>query len=241
MTAVEPIVTQQLKPPPSMSTLKACRDILSDLTFCHYKERGCEGLYELWKRVKQPSDPEFGKQLPDDYLKHGSSGSTAPVQQVQPTSTPGATTPTPSPAPNTARRLVEPAAAAAVATAASKLAVKPTSNRPGSPGGFGPSYASLPDHHEDMRRLIEECTAAKESARVLAEALVYTRPEELEHKGVIKVRHIRLVTVNGLLTQTLGVLHQVCVGTRVPHQSNGMGRLGGSQVSPGLRNDSDPC
>ena len=49
----------------------------------------------------------------------------------------------------------------------------------------GPEYANLPDHGEDMRRLLEECTAAKESARVLAEALVFTRPEELEDKPLI--------------------------------------------------------
>ncbi len=35
--------------------------------------------------------------------------------------------------------------------------------------------------------MIEESTAAKESARVLAEALVFTRPEELDGKPIIKV------------------------------------------------------
>lgn len=45
----------------------------------------------------------------------------------------------------------------------------------------------MPDPLEDMRRLLDECTAAKESARVLSEALVYTRPEDLETKDVILV------------------------------------------------------
>lgn len=51
----------------------------------------------------------------------------------------------------------------------------------------GPAYAALPNHSDDIRRLIEECTAAKESARVLIEALVFTRPEDLPSKPIIKV------------------------------------------------------
>ena len=51
----------------------------------------------------------------------------------------------------------------------------------------GPQYEHLTSHEEDMRRLIDECTAAKESARVLAEALIYTRPDELEQKPIIRV------------------------------------------------------
>jgi hypothetical protein len=45
----------------------------------------------------------------------------------------------------------------------------------------------LADPKEDLRRLLEECAAAKESARVLSEALVYTKPEQLNEKDVIKV------------------------------------------------------
>ena len=52
----------------------------------------------------------------------------------------------------------------------------------------GPAYAALPNHSDDIRRLIEECIAAKESARVLTEALVFTRPEDLPSKPIIKVR-----------------------------------------------------
>ena len=54
-------------------------------------------------------------------------------------------------------------------------------------GHGGPGYANLPSHTDDIRRLIEESTAAKESARVLAEALVFTRPEDLEQKPIIRV------------------------------------------------------
>jgi hypothetical protein len=63
----------------------------------------------------------------------------------------------------------------------------PMASRGKSPERFGPGYAALPNHGEDMRRLSEECTAAKESARVLSEALVYTRPEDLELKPIIRV------------------------------------------------------
>ena len=59
----------------------------------------------------------------------------------------------------------------------------------------GPGYASLPNHGDDVRRLVEESTAAKESSRVLSEALVYTRPEELEQKPVIKVGQIMRVFI----------------------------------------------
>lgn len=54
----------------------------------------------------------------------------------------------------------------------------------------GPGYANLPSHGEDIRRLMEECTAAQESARLLGDALVYTRPEELDYKPVIRVSNL---------------------------------------------------
>lgn len=49
----------------------------------------------------------------------------------------------------------------------------------------GPAYAALPNHSDDIRRLHEESIAAKESARVLTEALVFTRPEDLSSKPII--------------------------------------------------------
>lgn len=56
----------------------------------------------------------------------------------------------------------------------------------------GPDYGSLPDHSEDVRRLRDESTAAKEAARVLQEALVFTRPDELDEKPIIKVCQVCL-------------------------------------------------
>lgn len=61
----------------------------------------------------------------------------------------------------------------------------------------GPAYAALPNHSDDIRRLIEECVAAKESARVLTEALVFTRPEDLPSKPIIKVCPNLIPDANG--------------------------------------------
>jgi len=54
----------------------------------------------------------------------------------------------------------------------------------------GLGHANVPSHGEDIRRLMDECTAAREAATVLAEALVFTRPNELELKPVIRVSHM---------------------------------------------------
>ena len=52
---------------------------------------------------------------------------------------------------------------------------------------MGPGYANLPSHQDDMKRLIDESMAAKESATLLQEAVVFTRPEELANKPIIRV------------------------------------------------------
>ena len=49
----------------------------------------------------------------------------------------------------------------------------------------GPGYENLPSHQEDIHRLINESTAAKETAHLLQDALVFTRPDELASKPVI--------------------------------------------------------
>lgn len=81
---------------------------------------------------------------------------------------------------------------------------------------FG-GYAQLPNHHEDMRRLTDECTAAKESARVLAEALVFTRPEELAQKPVIQVS-LRRDTNGGELIRFAGILPKMLPCPRISDQ-----------------------
>ncbi|ORX33522.1 hypothetical protein BD324DRAFT_639653 [Kockovaella imperatae] len=72
------------------------------------------------------------------------------------------------------------------------------------PHNRGPGYAALPDHGEDLRRLLEECTAARESARVLAEALVFTRPDELEHKPLIHEFYRKCFLAHESLTGQIG-------------------------------------
>lgn len=58
-----------------------------------------------------------------------------------------------------------------------------------SPGRIhgGPRYADLPNSSEDMRKLEDECASAREGARVLSEALVFTQPSELNSKPIIQV------------------------------------------------------
>lgn len=106
----------------------------------------------------------------------------------------------------------------------------PSSQGHGGPGG--PGYAHLPSHQDDIRRLIEESTAAKESARVLAEALVFTRPEDLDSKPIIKVRSIPfLLWFQKVVTDVIGVLPEVLPRARVAHQPNGLGSSRGISIS----------
>lgn len=93
----------------------------------------------------------------------------------------------------------------------------------------GPGYANLPSHSEDMRRLIEESTAGKEAARVLSEALVYSRPEELELKPIIRVR-------TALTRLTSGILQQMLPRPRISHEPDGLGS-GRSKPFPRENND----
>lgn len=204
MSTVEPILYQQVKPPVSNNTYKTTYDVLSDLTFRFGKDRGCEGLHELWVKVKSPADPDYGNALPEDYLKHGQSNNIIPpppggggaVHGMSPLPSPPSSLPS-------SRRPSEP-----MPVPLSQRMNATPKELPPSPGvtgfgGGGPTYADLPDHHEDMRRLIEECTAAKESARVLQEALVYTRPEELEHKAVIREFYTKCVLAHESLTNQM--------------------------------------
>ncbi|KIR32292.1 hypothetical protein I352_05528 [Cryptococcus deuterogattii MMRL2647] len=71
------------------------------------------------------------------------------------------------------------------------------------PAYGGPGYVNLPSHGEDIRRLMEECTAAKESARLLGDALVYTRPEELDHKPVIREFYTKVFHAHESLTNQM--------------------------------------
>lgn len=34
-------------------------DILADLSYSYGMEKGCEGLVDLWKKVKLPQEPDF--------------------------------------------------------------------------------------------------------------------------------------------------------------------------------------
>lgn len=59
MATIEPILKQEAKPPVSQATYKTTFEILSFVTFDFHANRGCEGLLDLWNKVKRPGDPEF--------------------------------------------------------------------------------------------------------------------------------------------------------------------------------------
>lgn len=51
-----------------------------------------------------------------------------------------------------------------------------------------PSFvAMIPDEDEEIERLVRECVAAKEHARVLQQALTFTTPGRMESEPVIQV------------------------------------------------------
>jgi hypothetical protein len=42
----------------SPPTYRLMTEILADLTYMYGGEKGCEGLMDLWKKVKLPQEPE---------------------------------------------------------------------------------------------------------------------------------------------------------------------------------------
>jgi hypothetical protein len=59
IASLEPILlATPAKPLVSTPTYKVITDILADLTYNYGKEKGCEGLIELWRKIKLPQEPE---------------------------------------------------------------------------------------------------------------------------------------------------------------------------------------
>ena len=59
MSPLETILTASpSKPLVSQSTYRLLTEVLADLTFMYGTEKGCEGLSDLWKKVKSPQEPE---------------------------------------------------------------------------------------------------------------------------------------------------------------------------------------
>jgi hypothetical protein len=64
MAALEPILlAPATKPLVSVATHRLLVDILADLTYNYGGEKGCEGLGELWRKVKMPQEPELVSRL----------------------------------------------------------------------------------------------------------------------------------------------------------------------------------
>lgn len=46
------------KPLVTAGTYKIMTEIVADLTFLYGQEKGCDGLLDLWKKVKLPQEPD---------------------------------------------------------------------------------------------------------------------------------------------------------------------------------------
>ncbi|KAL1408179.1 hypothetical protein Q8F55_004984 [Vanrija albida] len=187
LSVIESILLHHAKLPPSKKTYDTIMDIVSGLTNQFGRERGCEGLVDLWHKVKPPHEPEEGRALPDDYLQAGAANNpAAPINHPRPPPI-IATGPSPLPSPPPSVPVSRPSSQPSLQRLSliDRYGAGQVVQSPAAYGG-GPGYHHLPDHKDDMRRLMEECTAAKESARVLAEAVVFTQPAELQHKPIIK-------------------------------------------------------
>lgn len=59
LQTIEPILKQEAKPAVSQSTYRTTMEIVSGVTYTYHANRSCEGLLDLWNKVKRPEDPEF--------------------------------------------------------------------------------------------------------------------------------------------------------------------------------------
>ncbi|KAK4683955.1 hypothetical protein P7C73_g6253, partial [Tremellales sp. Uapishka_1] len=180
MSVLEPLLLAPIqKQTISPATHRLLTDVLGGLTYQYGGDKGCEGLGEMWRRIKLPQESDNGAPFTDSTLYT--------PELMAPPRMSNQLSPQPSP-PQSLPASRYPSSPSLQQLADLSLNPPPPSKplRPSSPGSFGPGYARLPDHGEDMRRLMDECTAAKETARVLSDALVYTKPEELESKDVIR-------------------------------------------------------
>ncbi|KAK8846581.1 hypothetical protein IAR55_005667 [Kwoniella newhampshirensis] len=194
VTILEPILfTPTNKPLLSEYTHRLFTDIIADLVFSYGMEKGTEPLVELWKKVKSADEPDFGNPLPSDHPIFNPE----PFQQPRMPNAYGAT---PQSVP-VSRRPSSPSLQHLFLNQGLPPPAVPQHNPP--PNNFGPRYTDLPNHNDDVNRLMDECTAARESARVLSEALVYTRPEDLEHKPVIREFYTKVFHAHESLTNQM--------------------------------------
>ncbi|KIR78097.1 hypothetical protein I305_04739 [Cryptococcus gattii E566] len=196
--SLEPILfAPSSKPIVSPSTHRLLTDVIADLTFSYGMEKGCEMLVDVWKKVKLPQESDYGHPLSADHpifntneLPSQPQPPTNQIANLQIQSPPSISTSWHGSSPSHVHQALSPPPA-------------PVRHIQQQPAYGGPGYANLPSHGEDIRRLMEECTAAKESARLLGDALVYTRPEELDHKPVIREFYTKVFHAHESLTNQM--------------------------------------
>ncbi|WRT65209.1 uncharacterized protein IL334_002152 [Kwoniella shivajii] len=228
LSSLEPILlAPATKPLVSQSTYRLITDILSDLTFSYGQEKGCEGLVEFWKKIKLPQESEIGNPLPIDhpifspeafYGQRPNQGFTGPPAHSLPGS----------------RRPSSPSLQNLSSQQNSGLPPPPNRRGPSPSRYGGPGYANLPSHGDDVKRLTDECTAAKESARVLSEALVFTRPEDIDHKPIIGEFYRKVFLAHESLTNQMDWAQAEASRSRESHASL---TLDGNAIEDNSRHD----
>ncbi|WVQ83898.1 hypothetical protein IAT38_006042 [Cryptococcus sp. DSM 104549] len=190
----------------SPSTRKLLVDVIADLTFQYGNERGCESLGEMWKKVKVQGEPDFGSPLPADHPILNPEVSIIPTSQPYAAAHPQAAYPPP-PTAQMASLAVrsQPPSRHGSSPSLQQQALPPPPPIPQRmPANYaGPGYANLPNHREDTRRLMEECTAAKETAKLLSEAVVFTQPAELAHKPIVREFYQKVFHAHTSLTDQM--------------------------------------
>ncbi|KAL7423319.1 hypothetical protein Q5752_002620 [Cryptotrichosporon argae] len=183
LSVLEPLLVGPTRQQASPPTRRMLIDIIGHLAYHFGADKGCEALVETWRKVKMPQDPDAGVELPADHPAYSTSlmSSSLAGHLAVGSSPPSSREPSRPPSQPTAAYM-----------------------RAQSPNHFGPTYAHLLDHNEDIRRLVNECNSAKETARLLHESLVYTKPEELEYKPVIKEFYTKCFAAHDSLTSAMG-------------------------------------
>ncbi|WWD21898.1 hypothetical protein CI109_106386 [Kwoniella shandongensis] len=187
------LFTPPNKPLVSEFTHRLFTDIIADLVFSYGMEKGTEPLVDLWKKVKTPDEPDFGTTLPADH----------PIFNPEPYPLPRAHNAYGSGPQSVANSRQASSPNLQHLSLNNGLPPPPMPHRGPSPNAFGPKYTDLPNHSDDVQRLLDECTAARESARVLSEALVYTRPEDLDQKPVIREFYTKVFHAHESLTNQM--------------------------------------
>lgn len=232
---VEPLCLQQTKPPISPQTYKTLMIFLSGMIYSFHTDPKCDGLLDLWRKIKRPEDPEFGSPLPEHVLPitpdlgketkeqrrerkererrtreldERSRDQMDPLAQPRPVLE---RMPLPSPpASLLSRPHTEPLSAQNLARV---QAMNSGGKSPSSPIA-GVPYTHLPDHHDDMNRLVADCGEAKECALMLNELLKIMPAAAVSADEEIQELHRRCLRAQESLSSQIDWAHSEAAKSR---------------------------